>query len=135
MANVNLLPSLNGTDDLPEDEQNTSRSPAEDFYVASNRTLLSLATMCISLCDDNGSAFLDLDASPWKSMKKKLVKPAVDNLKAEVLHHWNTFVSADVITGKEKDPRPKHWDKKELMKWLHDHPITADKMCHFYVWQ
>ena len=124
MSNVNLLPSLCGDDDAADDTFARSQNPTKDHYITSNRTLLSLVVMSIGLCNEDGSALLDPDARPWKTMKKKSVKPCADDLSEEVLRRWHTFVSGD-SSEVERQPHPRNWDKKELMRWLEEYPISA----------
>jgi hypothetical protein len=119
-ASVNLLPALDSADDPPPNV-----SPTENFFVESDRTLLSLVVLSIGLCDDDGSATLDPNLPPWKNMNANMIKPKVDDLKAECIRRWCAFIRHEQDANKAKEPSNKYWDRKKLLKYLCDHPISA----------
>ena len=118
---TNLLPSLVDVGvDVPPEEASIGASPTEQFYVAHNRSVLALAVLCLGLRDSDGNLMLDPAEKPWKSMKKKTVNPSTTDMKAEIQRRWETFGGLG-----EKPPSSKYWDKKQLEKWLSEHPITG----------
>ena len=120
-SRTNLLPSLDDAGvDVPPEEASIGASPTEQFYVAHNRSILSLAVLCLGLCDSDGNLLLDPAKNPWKSMKKKMVHPSASDMKAEVKRRWELFGDLG-----DKLPATKYWDKKQLEEWLREHPITG----------
>ena len=118
---------------VPLEEAPSGCSPSEEFFVVNNRSLLALAVLSIGLLDADGKMLFDPKEIPWKSMKKKMVNPAVPDMKDEVKRRWDTFVtsslSADEIA--KGPPATKYWDKKQLNKWLCDHLIAAEEDVSF----
>lgn len=107
-------------------EQSESASPSEFFYVSHNRSLLALAVLCVGLLDVDGKMLFNPNKKPKKSMKKKkMVNLTTGNMKDEVKQQWDTFVASSLLS-KEREKgalSTKYWDKKQLDKWLCDHPI------------
>ena len=119
-APTNLLPSLvDVAVEVPPEEAPIGASPAEQFYVAHNRSVLSVAVLCLGLRDTDGNLMLDPAKKPWKSMKKKTVNPSKEDMRGEIRRRWEIFDLGD------KPPATKYWDKKELEKWLGEHPISG----------
>ena len=85
--------------------------------------MLSLASMSIGVVDNDGQPLIDPDTAPWNKFPKQQIKPSLNLLCAEIKRQWQTepWPSTDV----SKEPASKNWDKNKLMKWLHEHPITA----------
>ena len=131
---TNLLPALADVAVMvPPEQVAIGASPSEEFYVAHNRSVLALAVLCIGLHDADGGLVFDPAAKPWKSMKKKSVNPSTKDMKDEIERRWDTFVALS-LSAKDIEkgpPATKYWDKKQLEKWLCDHPITGDKDVSF----
>jgi hypothetical protein len=47
-------------------------SPAEQFYLDNNWSMLLLATLSIGAIDENGLPLLDVQNDPWKKYQKNL---------------------------------------------------------------
>ena len=131
---TNLLPALADVAVMvPPEQVAIGASPSEEFYVAHNRSVLALAVLCIGLHDADGGLVFNPAAKPWKSMKKKSVNPSTKDMKDEIERQWDTFVALS-LSAKDIEkgpPATKYWDKKQLEKWLCDHPITGDKDVSF----
>ncbi len=127
-ASMDLTDILNGASGIPrandyeEPPPSLCVSPAENHFIDNNRTMLSLAAMCIGALDNDGLQLVDPDAAPWNQFPKKQVKPASDILRAEMMRRWTTSAISD---QEGKPPASKNWGKDKLMKWLHDYPIAA----------
>jgi hypothetical protein len=125
---TNLIGALDSADNDPPIADVTDVSATETYYIESDRTLLSLVALSIGLCDANGLKILDPDTPPWKNMNANIIKPKVDDLKAECIRRWHAFIRHDPDASKEcraKEPSNKYWDKKKLLKYLCDHPISG----------
>ena len=125
---TNLLPSLtDAAVTVPPEQATIGASPTEQFYVAHNRSVLALAVLCVGLRDGDGNLMFDPSEKPWKSMKKKTVNPSTKDMRDEVQRRWDAFVVQSLLDkDKEKGPpATKYWDKKQLEKWLGDHPING----------
>lgn len=125
---TNLLPSLtDAAVSVPPEQATIGASPTEQFYVAHNRSVLVLAVLCVGLRDGDGNLMFDPSEKPWKSMKKKTVNPSTKDMRDEVQRRWDAFVAQSLLDkDKEKGPpATKYWDKKQLEKWLGDHPING----------
>jgi hypothetical protein len=106
-APTNLLPSLADVAvEVPPEEAPIGASPAEQFYVAHNRSVLSLAVLCIGLRNSDGNLMLDPAKKPWKSMKKETINPSTKDMQGEIRRRWEIFDLGD------KPLATKYWDKK-----------------------
>jgi hypothetical protein len=59
-------------------------SPAKQFYLDNNRSMLSLATLSICARDESGLPLLGVQNDPWKKIPKKTIKPSLEALRAEI---------------------------------------------------
>ena len=83
----------------------------------------SLTVLTIGIKDDNGAALIDLDAEPWTSLVSTTSRPQRDDLAEEVLRRYVSENLSDRPDMKRL-PQPRNWDKKKLLKWLDDNPVT-----------
>ena len=51
-------------------------SEAKTAYLLSENSKKQLYLLCVGIKDDDGAAIFDLEMQPWKSLKKKDVKPS-----------------------------------------------------------
>jgi len=65
------------------------KSDAETYYQSKNSSLLALVTMCYSMKDDEDKPILDVDASPWKDIPRKNIKPMLEHYKYEIIRRHN----------------------------------------------
>ncbi len=93
-------------------------SPAEQFYLDNNQSMLLLATLSIGARDARGLPLIDVQNDPWNKIPKKTIKLSMDALCAEIRCCWNT------LQREGKEPASKHWDKNKMIKWLEEHPIN-----------
>ena len=130
-ASINLLSDLDSAhDDV------LSISASEQFFLDSDRTVLSLVILSIGLNDDDGSMMLDPNTAPWKTMNTNTTKPKADVLKGECIRRWCAFIRKDLAgaVSKEcraKEPSNKYWNREKVMKYLCDHPISAARDISF----
>ena len=104
------------------------KSDAETYYQSKNSSLLALVTMCYGMKDDDDNLILDIDASPWKDIPRKNIKPMLEHYQSEIIRRHNHGVR--LRRGRKSSaPRPKSWTVNKCQQWLTDNPITtaADK--------
>jgi hypothetical protein len=100
------------------------RKKAESAFLEKNSSIKSLTILTtIGIKDDNGAALIDLDAEPWTCHVSTTSRPQRDDLAEEVLRR---YVSQNLSEQPDMKclPQPKNWDKKKLLKWLDDNPVT-----------
>ena len=127
-ASLNLLCDFDSADKDDNDEEVSSISASERFFLDSDRTVLSLVILSIGLNHDDGSMILDPNTAPWKTMNATTTKPKAKVLKAECIRRWRAFIQKDPAVSKEcraKEPSNKYWSREKVMKYLCDHPISA----------
>ena len=57
-------------------------------------------------------------------MKKKTISPNMQELKREIICHWNILCAAlPEDTADKVTPCPAQWPLKKVLQWLEDHPI------------
>ncbi len=99
------------------------RLKAEATFLEKNSSIKSLAVLAIGIKDANGAALIDLDAEPWTSLVSTTSRPQRDDLAEEVLCRYVSESLSDRPDMKRM-PQPRNWDKKKLLKWLDDYPVT-----------
>jgi hypothetical protein len=100
------------------------RIKAEATFLQKNSSIKSLAVLAIGIKDANGAALIDLDAEPWTSLISTTSRPQRDDLAEEVLRR---YISESLLSDRpdmKRMPQPRNWDKKKLLKWLDDYPVT-----------
>jgi len=131
-ASLNLLRELDSSANEDDDEV-SSISASERFFLDSDRPVISLVIMTIGLNNDDGSMILDPNTAPWKTMNANTTKPKADALKAECIRRWGAFIRKDPAVSKgAKEPSNKYWSREKVMQYLCDHPISAAKTFPFF---
>ena len=91
-------------------------SEAKRAYVSEN-SKKQLYLLCIGIKDDDGGAIFDLEMQPWKSLKKKDVKPSRGEYAKEVLRR------SEGLSDKSKIPKTAYWSATKCIEWLQSNPI------------
>ncbi len=95
---------------------------AESAFLEKNSSIRSLVVLSIHIMDDNGAALIDLDVDPWTSLPSS-TRPQREDLAEEILRRYVSENLSDRPDMK-REPKPKQWDKKKMLKWLDDNPVT-----------
>jgi hypothetical protein len=97
-------------------------TPTEASYIHHHQSLKYLVVLCEGLKDADDNALLDLQKEPFNKFKPMDIKPSLSMLKEEILRRYRLQEPTDKITV----PRPRHWNKDQVLKWLHDNPIDGE---------
>ena len=105
---------------------NAGTCEAERFLVEQSNRWTTLFALCIGLDEtlDDGltkKPLLDLNESPFKSLKKKDIKPSLECLKEEVKRR-----SGLEVNRAKNIPKPNGWSAPKCIEWLKDNPITTN---------
>ena len=116
------LPADEGGASIDDDNERVCRANhTKEFYINNSRSFKVLAVMSIGLKDENNAVLLDINQSPWNSMKSADRKPTKVNLANEIQRRTTAY------SWKPQDnfkmPKPKKWSVGDCMKWLTEHPI------------
>lgn len=96
------------SDEDIEENDGVILSNAQKVYLESNNCKKQLYLMCVGLMD-GGSSIFDVDAEPWKTIKKRDIKPTRAEFVEEVRRRGNLFSIADL--------KPANWPIP-LLRWL-----------------
>ena len=113
-------PEVAGTSTSVSTIEAPPRKKAETAFLEKNSSITVLA---IGIKDDNGAALIDFDAEPWTSLVSTTSRPQRDDLAEEVLCRYVSENLSDRPDMKRLH-QPRNWDKKKLLKWLDDNPVT-----------
>ena len=95
-------------------------SEAKTAYLLSENSKKQLYLLCVGIKDDDGAAIFDLEMQPWKSLKKKDVKPSRGEYAKEVIRR------SEGLSDKSKTPKTAYWSATKCIEWLQCNPIHND---------
>lgn len=125
--------SNNNTEEHTRNE-NTQQPPTEPMelsiteqeYADKGYSKLCLYLLSIGQTTSEGLDLIDIDDEPWKSIKRKEIKPQAKHFSAEILRRAKLN-----CTDKKFMPRPANWNSEQQTKWLKDQPIVGESDCKF----
>ena len=59
---------------------------AESFYADNGQSMRALVILYHGLLRDDGTSAIDFAKLPWSQMKRSVIRPKADELKAEIIH-------------------------------------------------
>jgi len=86
----------------------------------------ALVILCHGLLRDDGTSAIDFAKLPWSQMKRSVIRPKADELKAEIIRRWNVICAGTPTAlnqAPKANPRPKQWSLQKVQKWLEENPI------------
>ena len=108
----------NNNDDNDNTNKNTTNYVVcKSFYIENGNSKKTLYLLCVGLLTAEGKSLLDIDQTPWSTIKKREIKPNQAEFVKEVKRRHETEYSA------EKKPHPKNWATDKCFSWLREHPI------------
>lgn len=106
------------SDEDIEENDGVILSNAQKVYLESNNCKKQLYLMCVGLMD-GGSSIFDVDAEPWKTVKKRDIKPTRAEFVEEVRRRGNLFSIADL--------KPANWRASRCVEWLQANPLVNEQ--------
>jgi hypothetical protein len=92
-------------------------------FLSKNSSVRSLIVLSVGLKNDDGVNLVDLEIDPWKSLPANSTKPKKEDYANKICLCYveeNLRVTANM----KREPKPKQWDRKKMLTWHQDHPIT-----------
>jgi hypothetical protein len=100
-------------------QASSNQSSAEKAYIESNNSKKQLFLMCVSLTDRGCSSVFDLDADPWKLIKKQDIKPTRFEYAMEVCRRGTIFEIQHI-------PKTANWSPMKCIEWREVNPIKDE---------
>jgi hypothetical protein len=96
-----------------------NQSSAQKVYVESNNSKKQFFLMCVGLTH-GGSSLFDLNADPWKPIKKQDVKPS----RFEYAQEVSRLVT---LLDMERISKMANWGSTKCIKWLEANPLKDEQ--------
>jgi hypothetical protein len=114
------------TDDFP-DIAELRVTPSEAFYNQNNQSMKCLVVLCEGLKDVNGDDLLDIQSSPFSSLKRGDIKPTADMFRGEVVRRHQL----KDLNGTNSKPRPKNWTMDHFANGCRTTPSRRNRTSFF----
>ena len=99
-----------GDEEARGDQEAGDSSAKRRYLMSDGDNKKQLLLMCVGLTGDDGKALFDLDEQPWKSLKKRDLKPSGMEYLQEVSRRANAL---NLI----KIPKCKNWSAGNSLAW------------------
>jgi hypothetical protein len=106
-----------------KDDASIKVSNSQRAYQASNESKKQLFLMCLGLTE-KGTPVFDLDAAPWRDIKKREIKPSRIALGEEIRRRMSSILPCNAADRvHHHHHKSANWDHTKCTEWLQQNPV------------